>query len=190
MILSLSRFPRLLLSIPLSRIYAYSDFGALFTLFLLRAALGRSPLTLHCSFSLASLLSYGPVSRFLPPLAVSVSLPSPHHFLSAAATRSSSAARVGSRALARTRSCGRARSTLATRPALISVDAEPSRARVVSNFSALSNCRARVLRVLFTRVYVFYRCFTVRPRKVAASSTFARRGTRVRISRRHGRSSG
>lgn len=41
----------------LARIYAYSDFGIVLSLFLflLRAALGRSPLTLHCSFSLTNL---------------------------------------------------------------------------------------------------------------------------------------
>lgn len=49
----------------LARIYAYSDFGIVLSLFLflLRAALGRSPLTLHCSFSLTTNLAYPSSSR-------------------------------------------------------------------------------------------------------------------------------
>lgn len=42
-------------SSSLARIYAYSDFGIILSLFHLRAALGWSPLTLHCSFSLLNL---------------------------------------------------------------------------------------------------------------------------------------
>lgn len=52
----------------LARIYDYSDFGIVLSLFQLRAALGRSPLTLHCSFSLSNLArsSSLPLSLSLP----------------------------------------------------------------------------------------------------------------------------